>query len=223
MPGRPKKARIKATCETSGSQISRVGITMTCKNCWQKGHNKASYKADSQPKLIVEKKQLGRKKHIVVGQCASRGGGTCRGDGNDDSSSRMGSIGDGSNSGIRGSGSGGKGGETSSRGGGRGRRGGGIAGRGGGRGSRGSRSRRGGGMAGSRSMSVLTAEEELDLQIAHVGKTSSIKRSTKPLKGKDHVQRSVPGSAGSVDEWNRQPKSMEPAYSTKSEFYFAKS
>ncbi|GJT26115.1 hypothetical protein Tco_0906390 [Tanacetum coccineum] len=117
-----------------------------------------------------------------------------RGDGISDSGSGMGGsggIGDGSSSGIGGSGSGGRDGRTSSRGGGRGIRGGGIAGRGGGRGSRGGGSRRGGRMAGSSSMGVLTTEEELDLQIAHVGKTSSIKRSTKPLKGKDHVQRSV--------------------------------
>ncbi|GJT21399.1 hypothetical protein Tco_0891336 [Tanacetum coccineum] len=42
MPGRPQKARIKAPGETCSSHTSRVGRTMTCTNCWQKGHNKAS-------------------------------------------------------------------------------------------------------------------------------------------------------------------------------------
>ncbi|GKA35892.1 calcium/proton exchanger [Tanacetum coccineum] len=42
MLGRPQKARIKAPGETSSSHTSRVGRTMTCTNCWQKGHNKAT-------------------------------------------------------------------------------------------------------------------------------------------------------------------------------------
>ncbi|GKE42946.1 hypothetical protein Tco_1470230, partial [Tanacetum coccineum] len=102
---------------------------------------------------------LQHKKHVVVSQCASRGGGSKRGGGNDASGSGMGGIGDASGSGIGGSGSGGRGGETSSRGGGRGRRGGGMASRGGKRGSRGGGGKRGGAMAGSSSMGVLTDEE----------------------------------------------------------------
>ncbi|GKB49183.1 calcium/proton exchanger, partial [Tanacetum coccineum] len=94
MHGRPQEARIKAPFETSVSHVSRLGRTMTWKNCWQKGHNKASCKAKPQPKPIVEKKQPSRKKHVVVRQCASRGGGSSgRGDGNDGSSSRMGGRG----------------------------------------------------------------------------------------------------------------------------------
>ncbi|GKC89378.1 hypothetical protein Tco_1150027 [Tanacetum coccineum] len=143
MFGRPQKAIIKSLFEISKSQSSKVGRTMTCKNCWQKGHNKASCKADPQPKPIVEKKQPGRKKHVVVGQC------------------------DGSCSGIGGSGigSGGRGGGGGSRGGRRDRRGGGMASRGGERCSRGGGSRRGGGMAGSSSMGVLTTEEEYQLEL----------------------------------------------------------
>ncbi|GJW72010.1 hypothetical protein Tco_0128927 [Tanacetum coccineum] len=30
-------------CESSGSHTSRVGRTMTCTNCWQKGHNRATW------------------------------------------------------------------------------------------------------------------------------------------------------------------------------------
>ena len=58
MPGRPQKQRIKDPGETSGSQVSRVGRTMTCKNCWEKGHNKTSYKKDPQPNSEVEKNHL---------------------------------------------------------------------------------------------------------------------------------------------------------------------
>nr|GEY23158.1 zf-CCHC domain-containing protein/DUF4219 domain-containing protein/UBN2 domain-containing protein [Tanacetum cinerariifolium] len=156
MPAIPQKARIKALCKTSRSQVSRVGRTMTCKNCWQKGHNKASCKAYPEPKPIVEKKQPSRKKHVVVGQYTSRGGGRSdRSNGNDGSG--CGGIGDASGSGIGESGSGGRcGGRTGERG----RRGGGRVGRGGGKGSRGGgRAGRGGGRAGSISLGVLTAKE----------------------------------------------------------------
>ncbi|GJY03108.1 zinc finger, PMZ-type containing protein [Tanacetum coccineum] len=99
MPGRPQKKRIQAPGETNGSQVSRVGRTMTCKNCWEKGHNKASCKKDPQPKPEVEKKPPGRNKQVFVGQCASRGGGRSgRGDGNDGSGSGSG-VTDGSGSG----------------------------------------------------------------------------------------------------------------------------
>ncbi|GJU51184.1 hypothetical protein Tco_1220739 [Tanacetum coccineum] len=86
MPDKPQKARIKAPGETSGSQVSSVGRTMKCKNCWQKGHNKASCKADPQPKPEVEKNPPGRKKHVFIRQCASRGDGRSgRVNGNDGS------------------------------------------------------------------------------------------------------------------------------------------
>ncbi|GKC45812.1 hypothetical protein Tco_1063534 [Tanacetum coccineum] len=79
MPGIPQKARIKAHCETSGSHLSRMGRTMTCTNYWQKGHNKATCKADPAPKPTLEKKQPGRKKHVVIGHYASTGRGKGRG------------------------------------------------------------------------------------------------------------------------------------------------
>ncbi|GJX68532.1 zinc finger, PMZ-type containing protein [Tanacetum coccineum] len=174
MPGRPQKARIKAPGETCSSHTSRVGRTMTCTNCWQKGHNKASCKADPIPKPTVEKKQPGRKKNVVVGHCASRGRGRGRGGSvNEASGSGMGGIDEANGSGMETSGGGtrdggtsSRGGGTSSRGRGRGRRGGGTTSsggrRGGGRGSRGVGSTRGGGMAGSSSMGILTAEERED-------------------------------------------------------------
>ncbi|GKD69498.1 hypothetical protein Tco_1323588, partial [Tanacetum coccineum] len=164
IPDRPQKARIKAPGETSGSQVSRVGRTMTCKNSWHKGHNKASCKADPQPKPKVEKN------HLVERQCASRvGGRSGRGDGidgsgsgvNDDTSS---GVNDGSGSGVNdGSGSGGRGGE---RVGGRGKKGGGRVGRGSGRDSRGGgRADIGGGMGGLSSFGILTAEEEYQSEL----------------------------------------------------------
>ncbi|PWA54416.1 hypothetical protein CTI12_AA436200 [Artemisia annua] len=77
MPGRPKKAIIKAPCESNATQVSRQGRVMTCTNCWQKGHNKTSCKEEPQPKPTVEKKQPSRKPKTKVGICASsRGGGS---------------------------------------------------------------------------------------------------------------------------------------------------
>ncbi|GKD40691.1 F-box domain containing protein, partial [Tanacetum coccineum] len=93
MPGRPQKSRIKAPGETSGSHTSRVGRTMTCTNCWQKGHNKATCNADPTPKPPVEKKPPGRNKQSAVGYCASRGRGRGRGGSeNEASGSGMGGI-----------------------------------------------------------------------------------------------------------------------------------
>lgn len=43
MPGRPKKKRFIAPSENN-SQVSRMGRIMTCSNCQEKGHNKASCK-----------------------------------------------------------------------------------------------------------------------------------------------------------------------------------
>ncbi|GJZ58930.1 hypothetical protein Tco_0614746 [Tanacetum coccineum] len=41
MPGRPRKKRIRAAHENKNpNRVSRSGITMTCQNCFQKGHNK---------------------------------------------------------------------------------------------------------------------------------------------------------------------------------------
>ncbi|GJZ39441.1 hypothetical protein Tco_0586004 [Tanacetum coccineum] len=79
MPGRPQKSIIKDPGETSGSHTSRVGRTMTCINCWQKGHNKATCKADPAPKPPAEKKPPSRNKQSAVGYCASRGRGRGRG------------------------------------------------------------------------------------------------------------------------------------------------
>ena len=49
MPGRPKKKRFIAPSENN-SQVSRRGRIMTCTNCQQKGHNKASCKKEPVPK-----------------------------------------------------------------------------------------------------------------------------------------------------------------------------
>ncbi|GJX89648.1 hypothetical protein Tco_0341662 [Tanacetum coccineum] len=84
---------------------------MTCKNCWEKGHNKASCKEDPQPKHEVEKKPPGRKKQVFVGQCTSRGGGRSGRDGNNGS----GSVVEGG--GGRAGGKGKRGGERAGRGG----------------------------------------------------------------------------------------------------------
>ncbi|GJU71527.1 hypothetical protein Tco_1262932 [Tanacetum coccineum] len=144
MPGRPQKARIKAPGETCSSHTSRVGRTMTCTNCWQKGHNKAS--------------------------CRGRGGSVneASGSGMGGIDEANGSGMETSGGGTRDGGTSSRGGGTSSRGRGRGRRGGGTTSsggrRGGGRGSRGVGSTRGGGMAGSSSMGILTAEEEYQVE-----------------------------------------------------------
>nr|GEU31580.1 hypothetical protein [Tanacetum cinerariifolium] len=93
MPGRPQKSRIKDLGETSGSHTNRMGRTMTYINCWQKGHNKASCKADPSPKPPIEKKTPGRNKQSTVGYCASRGRGIGRGGSENEASvSGMGGI-----------------------------------------------------------------------------------------------------------------------------------
>nr|GEU92764.1 hypothetical protein CTI12_AA098400 [Tanacetum cinerariifolium] len=100
-----EEIRIKDPGETSGSHTSRVGRTMTCTNCWQKGHNKASCKADPSPKPPVEKKPPGRNKQSAVGYCASRG--RCRGRGgseNEASVRGMGGIDEASGGGRGGTG-----------------------------------------------------------------------------------------------------------------------
>nr|GEW67745.1 F-box domain, leucine-rich repeat domain, L domain-like protein [Tanacetum cinerariifolium] len=132
--------------------------------------------------VVSKSWKLERKKHVVVGQCASKGGRSYgQGNGSGGSGSVMGSsgvsggIGDGSggndnrmgSSGGIGDGSDGRGGGTSSKGGGRGRRGGGMAGRGGGRGSRDGGSRRGGEMAGSssRGAKTITSDKKYQLKL----------------------------------------------------------
>ncbi|GJS78118.1 pentatricopeptide repeat-containing protein [Tanacetum coccineum] len=45
MPGRPRKKRIRAAHENKNTnRVSMYGITMTCQNCFQKGHNKKGCK-----------------------------------------------------------------------------------------------------------------------------------------------------------------------------------
>ncbi|GJY17765.1 pentatricopeptide repeat-containing protein [Tanacetum coccineum] len=64
MPGKPKKKRIKASHEPkfSTTKISRAGAIMTCYNCWEKGHNKSTYKKDPIPVVPKEKGNPGRPK-----------------------------------------------------------------------------------------------------------------------------------------------------------------
>nr|GEV55293.1 multidrug resistance-associated protein 5 [Tanacetum cinerariifolium] len=148
MPGRPQKARIKVHGETSGSHTSRVGRTMTCTNCWQKGHNKASCKAYPIPKPTVKKKTTRKKKNVMVGHCASRGRVVEEQEMVEQAAEVVEQV-----AGVEEEVEGGSG-TTSS--GGR---------RGGGRGSMGVGSTRGGEMAGSSSMGILTAEEEYQLEL----------------------------------------------------------
>ncbi|GKA93406.1 hypothetical protein Tco_0815392 [Tanacetum coccineum] len=73
--------------------LSRVGRTMTCTNCWQKGHNKVTCMADPSPKPPVEKKTPGRNKQSAIDYYASRGSGKGRGKSeNEASGSGMGGI-----------------------------------------------------------------------------------------------------------------------------------
>nr|GEX74726.1 RNA-directed DNA polymerase, eukaryota [Tanacetum cinerariifolium] len=103
MPGRPQKSRIKHPCKTSGSHTSRVGRAMTCTNCWQKGHNKASCKADPTPKPPFKKKPPGRNKPSAVRYCASRGRDRGRGGSENEANvSGMGGIDEASGGGRRG-------------------------------------------------------------------------------------------------------------------------
>ncbi|GJY26626.1 pentatricopeptide repeat-containing protein [Tanacetum coccineum] len=57
MPGKRKKKRIKVSHEPkfSTTKISRAGAIMTCYNCWEKGHNKSTYKKDPIPVIPKEK------------------------------------------------------------------------------------------------------------------------------------------------------------------------
>ena len=68
MPGRPRKKRIRAAHENKNSnRVSRSGITMTCKNCFQKGHNKKGCK---NPTVVLPPKpptKKGRPRKAQVG------------------------------------------------------------------------------------------------------------------------------------------------------------
>ena len=59
MPGRPRKKRIRAAHEHKNStKVCRVGVTMTCSNCGQKGHNKKGCKNET---VVKPPKPLGKK------------------------------------------------------------------------------------------------------------------------------------------------------------------
>ena len=59
MPGRPRKKRIRAAHENkTTNRVSRTGVTMTCSNCQQKGHNK---KGCQNPTVIVPPKPPSKK------------------------------------------------------------------------------------------------------------------------------------------------------------------
>ncbi|GKA16977.1 hypothetical protein Tco_0696814 [Tanacetum coccineum] len=61
MPGKPKKNRINHVTENV-NQVSRAGRYMTCRNCWEKGHNKARcYNKKKRPKPQLEKRKPCRK------------------------------------------------------------------------------------------------------------------------------------------------------------------
>ncbi|GJX47086.1 60S ribosomal protein L34 [Tanacetum coccineum] len=61
IPGRPRKLRIKHVTERV-NVITRSGRMMTCQNCWEKDHNKKTYKKKKQPKPTIEKRAPRRKK-----------------------------------------------------------------------------------------------------------------------------------------------------------------
>ncbi|GKF36588.1 pentatricopeptide repeat-containing protein, partial [Tanacetum coccineum] len=67
MPGRPRKQRIRAPHERQfPNRVYRVGVEMTCQNCFEKGYNKSSC---TKPTVIPPTKQpakRGRPKKNVV-------------------------------------------------------------------------------------------------------------------------------------------------------------
>nr|GEU62703.1 hypothetical protein [Tanacetum cinerariifolium] len=152
MPGRPKKKRIKATGENN-SQVTRLGKQIKCFNCQGVGHNKASCKNPSVPKLITTvKKVSGRRRepNVQYASAKSEGRGS-RGGGRGAMDAKSGGRGQ---IGVESGGRGGMGsgiGAMSTDSGGRGRRSDGRATMGGARGRRGgARGRRGGGRGGRR-------------------------------------------------------------------------
>ncbi|GKB45964.1 zinc finger, PMZ-type containing protein, partial [Tanacetum coccineum] len=61
MPRRPKNKRKKHPTEDQGSsqRVSRVGRSMTCSNCWIKGHNKSGFTNESKDKPTKEVRKAG--------------------------------------------------------------------------------------------------------------------------------------------------------------------
>ncbi|PWA64249.1 hypothetical protein CTI12_AA346450 [Artemisia annua] len=106
MPGRPRKKRILAPDENN-SQVTRRGRIMTCSNCQERGHNKASCKKEAvppPPKPTRPSKSTARPDYASYASARGRGRGS---------------------RGQRGGGRGTRGGGRGQRGGGRGTRGGG--------------------------------------------------------------------------------------------------
>ncbi|PWA87023.1 hypothetical protein CTI12_AA120390 [Artemisia annua] len=69
MPGRPKGKRVKHPSEVNDSnsqRVSRLGRTMTCNNCYQKGHNKTRCTNERVDPPTKEVRKAGKKKG---GQC----------------------------------------------------------------------------------------------------------------------------------------------------------
>ncbi|GJR22268.1 hypothetical protein Tco_0970795 [Tanacetum coccineum] len=63
MPGRPRKKRIKASHERgSSSRVSKIGLGMTCQNCYKIGLNKTSCKDAKVVKLKKQPLKKGRPK-----------------------------------------------------------------------------------------------------------------------------------------------------------------
>ena len=106
MPGRPRKKRIIAPDENN-SQVTRRGRIMTCSNCQERGHNKASCKKEAIP---PPPKPTRPSKSTTTPDYASYASARGRGRGS---------------RGKRGGGRGSRGGGRGQRGGGRGSRGGG--------------------------------------------------------------------------------------------------
>ena len=73
MPGRPRKKRIRAPHESkSTTRISKAGVTMTCQNCGETGHNKASCKKDPISKPPKVQCKGGRPKKNIPGTSINR-------------------------------------------------------------------------------------------------------------------------------------------------------
>ena len=65
MLGRPRKKRVRATHEPkSTTRISRAGVSMTCHNCGQTGHNKKGCTNEPIPSVPKEKSKGGRPRKI---------------------------------------------------------------------------------------------------------------------------------------------------------------
>ena len=61
MPGRPRKKRIRSKGEGgSSTRVSKVGVSMTCQNCFKVGHNKKGCKEASVEKPVRPIKKCGR-------------------------------------------------------------------------------------------------------------------------------------------------------------------